>query len=253
MIESMQKRKSMRIKLFLLILLVFTTGCAHKSSKRVNVREAQIKRKQQVAFHEALRKNRGKFTIMIDAGHGGDDFGCHSVNAPKLYEKQLSLTLAQMVNRYLKHQGYRTELTRQDDTFVPLKTRAQLANDKKATLFVSLHFNSAPSKKADGIEVFYYKSEQTPKRSDRSQKLADLVLEQLLSHTHAKSRGVKHGNFAVIRETKMPAILVEAGFLTNEQEMNKIREVSYLQNISLAVAKGVHEFLNENGSVLVAQ
>lgn len=232
----------MRCKWICLPLLIILSGCSHHRTVQVP-NEADSKRSREIAFEEALKKSRQRIKIVIDAGHGGEDFGCHSQSGTKLHEKHLTLTLANMVERYLNYQGYTIVMTRTDDTFIPLKKRSQIANDDKVDLFVSVHFNSASNKKAEGIEVFYYKTEQSSKRSERSKEIATLVLDQLIVHTQAKSRGVKHGNFSVIRETKMPAILVEAGFLTNEAEMEKIRNTSYMQNLAQAIAKGVHEYL----------
>ncbi len=101
-----------------------------------------------------------------------------------------------------------------------------------------MHYNSAPAKKAEGIEVFYYKSDENKLRSLESQRLASSILAQVTKLTHAKSRGVKHGNFAVIRETTMPAVLIEGGFLTNEEEMEKIKDRSLCQKCSVGYRTG---------------
>jgi N-acetylmuramoyl-L-alanine amidase len=106
-----------------------------------------------------------------------------------------------------------------------------------------VHFNSAPNPKADGIEVFYYKSEQDKGRSASSKALAQAVLKRVLDTTKANSRGVKHGNLAVVRETKMPAILVEGGFLTNEKEAEKIKDPAYHKKLAWGIAQGVRDYL----------
>lgn len=232
-----------------LVLIFIATGCArHAPQPRIDPA-----REREIAFEEALKKRRQHIRIVVDAGHGGDDLGCSMHTEPKLKEKDLALTVARFLDRYLKRQGYSTLMTRSDDTFIPLKKRAELANDYKADVFVSVHFNSAPAKKAEGIEVFYYKGEKTPERTEKSKELGAQVLDALILETASKSRGVKHGNFAVVRETKMAAILVEAGFLTNDQEAERIRKVGYLQGLAKACAKGVHAYLQDKRDVLVAQ
>ena len=128
----------------------------------------------------------------------------------------------------------------------PRRTR-HYANNQKSTLFVSLHFNSAPSKEADGIEVYYYRSPDNKERTENSRILAKDVLDNILEQTQAKSRGTKHGNFAVIRQTNMPAILVEGGFLTNDEEMQKIKDPSYLKKLAWGVALGIKDYLGKKG------
>ncbi len=100
-------------------------------------------------------------------------------------------------------------------------------------LFVSVHYNSAPSTSAEGIEVFYYGSDKGKERTQASKQLADSVLKNVIETTQAKSRGIKHGNLAVVRKTNMPAILVEGGFLTNEKEIIKALKNLLLKKCSL--------------------
>lgn len=185
-----------------------------------------------------------KDIIIIDPGHGGEDFGTHSLTKPKYQEKYLNLSTALLVKEYLEKMGYKPILTRATDVFITLENRAEIANKRNADLFVSVHYNSAPSSQADGIEVYYYQSDKNPKRSKASKKLAEVTLKYVLENTKAKSRGVKNGNFAVIRETEMPAILVEGGFLTNEQEMDKIKDPTYMKSLAWGIAQGIDEFLS---------
>ncbi|HEY4831056.1 MAG TPA: N-acetylmuramoyl-L-alanine amidase [Waddliaceae bacterium] len=184
-----------------------------------------------------------KSLIVIDAGHGGQDLGTQSLLEPKTQEKHLTLTTSLMLNQYLKNLGYQTILTRAEDFFVPLDLRSAFANSNKASLFVSVHYNSAPSTQAEGVEVYYYQSDKDKTRSDKSKQLAEKVLNRVITNTKAKSRGVKHGNFAVIRETKMPAILVEGGFVTNDRELRNLRNLEYLKKIAESIAQGINDYL----------
>lgn len=192
-----------------------------------------------------IPKGEKRPLIVIDPGHGGEDFGTNSRVPPKYQEKYLNLATSRMLNGYLKQLGFDTVMTRDSDVFVSLDKRALFANTQKPKVFVSVHYNSAPSKEAEGIEVFYYRSEDNKSRSDESKQLAQAVLGQLLKTTGAKSRGVKHGNLSVIRQTKMPAILVEGGFLTNEKEMEKIKDASYLKKVAWGIAQGIKEYIGE--------
>ena len=134
-------------------------------------------------------------------------------------------------------------MTRTDDTFISLEQRALFANRLNPRLFVSIHYNSAPSKDAEGIEVFYYREEDDKTRETRSKQLAQAILKKTLQHTKAKSRGVKHGNYAVIRQTNMPAVLIEGGFLTNANEMDKIKSTAYQKSLALGIAQGIQDYL----------
>lgn len=190
-------------------------------------------------------RNTQKIVVMLDAGHGGDDFGTHSLGKPVYHEKYLNLSTTMMVKNFLQQFGYEVILTRHDDTFISLPDRSLYANEQKPKLFVSIHFNSAPSPDAEGIEVFYYKNEEDKTRMNKSKALAQSILDKTLKNTQAKSRGVKHGNYAVIRETNMPATLIEGGFLTNTSEMEKIKNAAYLKSLALGIAQGIQEYLGK--------
>src|SRR5690606_18690146 len=109
-------------------------------------------------------------------------------------------------------------MTRNTDDFIPLPKRVEIASQAKGNIFVSVHFNSSRSTEAQGIEVFFCDSKENRTRTNASKKLADSVLSKVIRRTTANSRGVKKGNFYVIRETEMPAILVEGGFISNPEE-----------------------------------
>lgn len=185
-----------------------------------------------------------KSLIVIDPGHGGHDMGTQSISKPRYQEKSLNLVTAQFVKGYLQQLGYQVYMTREDDTFVSLDKRAQLANERKPALFVSIHYNSAPSAEAQGIEVFYYQSKDDKERMVKSKRLAQAVLKNVLAYTKAKSRGVKQGNLAVIRQTNMPAILVEGGFVTNAEELQNLKDPTYLKRLAWGVVRGIEEYMN---------
>ncbi len=182
--------------------------------------------------------------IVIDAGHGGKDQGAKSPHVKDMIEKDLTLSTAKLLDRYLTQLGYETIMIRTGDVFIPLDARAEFANANTPDLFVSVHYNSAPNKSAHGIEVYYYKEEN--ERSESGKALAKVVLDNVLSSTHAKSRGIKHGNFAVIRETRMPAILIEAGFLTNREESKLIEDPYYRNRLARGLAQGIREYLKNH-------
>ena len=176
--------------------------------------------------------------IYLDAGHGGTDEGA-KVSAFK--EKRLTLLTTLLTKKHLEELGYRVLLTRGRDIFLPLQKRVSMANNAKATMFVSIHYNSSPNAEAHGIEIFYYDSKEHW-RSKASKRLANCMLYRLVDQTDATSRGVKTGNFHVIRETDMPAVLVEAGFLTNYNERQKLKDRNYLDRVSIGIAQGIDKY-----------
>ena len=185
------------------------------------------------------------FFIIIDPGHGGHDVGTQSISKPRYQEKSLNLVTAQFVKSFLQQLGYQVLMTREDDTFVSLDKRALFANERKPTLFVSIHYNSAPSAEAQGIEVFFYQSKEKKARTIKSKRLAQAVLKNVVAQTQAKSRGVKQANYAVIRETTMPAVLVEGGFVTNEAELQNLKDPTYLKLIAWGIVRGIEEYLSK--------
>ncbi len=182
--------------------------------------------------------------IILDAGHGGLDKGA-KIKYPYLEEKRLTLTAIQITKKYLEQLGYKVVLTRSKDYFVPLTKRVDLANNSNGEIFVSVHFNSCPNKTAYGIEIYFFNSLENKSRTKNSKNLAHCVLTDICKNTNAKSRGIKNGQFCVIRETKMPAILIEAGFLTNPEERDKIRKTPYLEKISLGITQGIEDFIQK--------
>lgn len=183
--------------------------------------------------------------IAVDAGHGGNDIGAQS-EMKKYKEKNLALTAAMMLRRHLKDLGYHVVLTRKKDVFVPLRQRTTTANKENANLFISIHFNSAPNKKAEGVEIFYYEPQnKNEERSVKSKILSQHVLSHIVKYTKAQSRGVKTASFHVVKYTKMPAILVEGGFLSNEKETHKLKNPKYLNRIAYGTAQGLHRYFKD--------
>jgi N-acetylmuramoyl-L-alanine amidase len=177
--------------------------------------------------------------IILDAGHGGTDEGA-KVNA--FMEKKITLTTVFLTKKHLEGLGYRVILTRSRDIYLPLQRRVSIANKTKGSLFVSVHFNSSPSADAQGIEIFYYDSKEMW-RARASKRLANCILYRTVDQTDAVSRGIKQGNFHVIRETEMPAVLIEGGFITNRKERGKLRDRTYLDRLAVGIAQGIDRYM----------
>lgn len=177
-----------------------------------------------------------KKTVVIDAGHGDQDPGAIGVTGKR--EKDFNLSLALKIEQLLKKEpGIKIIMTRDDDNFLKLSERVSLANNAKADLFLSIHANSGPAA-ATGSETYYNRA--------NSKTLANTVHKYLVQAAGLKDRGVKTGNFAVIRDTTMPAILLEVGFLTNKNDEAALFNETFQNRVAEGVVKGMKEYLNVN-------
>lgn len=181
------------------------------------------------------------YRVFIDAGHGGYDSGARGNG---LYEKNLTLSIALKVQRILQAQGIEVVMSRTTDKFLELKEISSLANNSGADAFASIHINSAAdAPTANGIETYYY-----PNRMD-SKPLADSVQKQLISSTGAYNRKVKTEDFHVVRETNMPSILAECGFISNKSEAIKMSTNSYQELLASGISKGITNYLEANVTI----
>lgn len=185
---------------------------------------------------------RSQRLVVIDPGHGGKHLGANSKKY-QYQEKNFALITSLMLKDHLEELGYIVKMTRSKDKFLSLKERAVMANKLSADLFVSIHFNSASNRKAQGLEVFYYDDKKMKARTEESKVLAGKVLNGMVFAVGAKNRGVKEANLAVLRLTTMPAILAEGGFLTSSQELAKLRDTKYLNRLAWGMAKGIHQYI----------
>ncbi|HEX3044453.1 MAG TPA: N-acetylmuramoyl-L-alanine amidase [Bacillota bacterium] len=175
--------------------------------------------------------------IIVDAGHGGIDLGACGRQGTR--EKAINLEVALRLKDLLEGAGAVVIMTRPDDTFISLYERPYQANYLDADLFISVHTNNHPDRSVKGIEVFYY-----PGRPE-SQSLAGSILENLSHFTGLNALGVKTNDFVVIRETQMPSILLELGFLSNFQEESIIMTQEFKENAAWAIFQGILKYYQE--------
>ena len=222
---------------------------------------------QEEAAAKAVEKARdttdNRPLILVDPGHGGTDGGAVSGD---LIEKHLALTISKKLVSALEADGrFRVMITRDDDTFVPLEDRAQMANDLDVALLVSVHLNSIDLRTtprgitANGIETWYAWPKPVtvmlaekgkfglPSHQkfidDRGELLASSVQEAACAMTGARSRGVKNKGHMVTRMVGAPAVLIECGFLTNPQERARIVDGGYQTRLAAGIANGIFSYL----------
>ena len=200
--------------------------------------------------------------IMIDAGHGGKDGGTTNAKL-KLMEKTFALDVSQRLGAILASQGFEVLYTREDDTFLSLAERAVIANTADADLFVSVHFNAAGKTSVNGVETYTMTPQYQRSTSSSESDAADDELEPgnafsawntvlgfsmhraLMQKLRASDRGMKRARFAVLRLAECPAVLVESGYLSNENEARKIATESYRAEIAEGLANGITAYANQ--------
>lgn len=205
---------------------------------------AAVKREQTAPLGALITHGSTKPTVVIDAGHGGIDRGAKA-NAPFCEEKRVCLQTARLMKKYLDQLGYHVVMTRDTDAFISLPRRVEIATASGATIFVSIHFNSARNVTAHGIEVFFHENKEQHTRGVLSKKLASAILAPLIRRTSAQSRGIKKGNFYVIRETSMPAVIVEGGFISNSKERTQLKLVEYQEKIARGIVEGIDSYFKK--------
>ncbi len=192
-------------------------------------------------------------TVCLDPGHGGKDPGYLQ---GKQFEKKYTLALAKEVNSLLSKAGLKVVMTRTRDSNEELSSRAELANRRKADLFVSLHFNASEAPSVKGTEVYCmtpaYESSTNARgegaetgsragnRSDSKNILLAYQLQKgLVRKLGMEDRGVKRARFLVLRDAEMPAVLIEGGFLTNPSDAKRIYDAKKLQEMAKAISDGI--------------
>jgi len=222
-----------------------------------------------------------RYRVVIDAGHGGKDNGASCCEVRK--EKQVVLAIAKKLKNKLKNKGYEVFMTRSTDDFVYLRQRTEFANEKKADIFISVHSNATPTKEqADifkGIEVYYLSPAQTKRAKIAAQKENSVVLKgkdfftknayvslinreriveshklgldvsgQMLKNVrghfgNVSNGGVKPANFWVLVGALMPAVLVETGYITNQEEGENLLNGYYQSLLAEGIADGIDQYL----------
>jgi len=220
-----------------------------------------------------LQRRRKVETIVIDPGHGGRDSG--TAGGGGLTEKTLTLRIARSLKSTLERRlPVRVVLTRSDDTYLPLETRTAIANQYDAELFISLHLNASRGSNAKGAETYFLSLQATDKSAElfaqaentrsgggsvddldlilwdlaqnrhlgRSQSLAKMIQSELNERMGITNRGVKQAPFRVLMGARMPAVLVEVGFLSNEEEARRLGTAEYQAELVSGLADAIARY-----------
>jgi N-acetylmuramoyl-L-alanine amidase len=174
-------------------------------------------------------------TIVIDAGHGGKDVGATGQSG--IHEKDLTLQTALNIKKELAEKtGAKIVLTREQDEFLTLGERVEIAEKNVADLFISIHFDAFTTNDVAGITTYYNKSE------DR--KLADLIHEGLFEQKlNTRDRGVEQGNYRVLRDNQSPSLLLELGYISNRADEQLIQTKDFQNKVATAITEGITSYL----------
>ena len=225
--------------------------------------------------------------VIIDAGHGGEDPG--AIGRTGLREKEVNLDIAKRLAQILRQEGVEVVMTRSSDRFVSLQARVSMSNNSKADLFISIHSNANRTRSMNGFEVYYVApSINDPKRAQSSARSVPIEIEHFemtgnslslkavvwdMIHTsdqaesvrlarsicksmddNSDSRiiGIKGARYAVLKGTRMPAVLVETGFVSNREEEKLLKNSYYRQKVAENIAKGILDFAQVGSDMEVA-
>jgi N-acetylmuramoyl-L-alanine amidase len=231
------------------------------------------------------RKPKPIETICIDPGHGGEDLG--AIGKSKLQEKNVTLQISGKLKKLIEAKtGLRVIMTRDKDSEVSLNTRASIANNQMAQMFISIHANSSFRKSAYGSETYFVSLQATDQESlelaqkenqnaedpgetikndelkmilwnmaqtehiRESSKLAEYVQFELNELLGTRNRGVKQAPFRVLMRTAMPAVLIETLFISNSSEEKKLQNEEFLDKIAFAIYNGVSKFIYYYNNIL---
>lgn len=206
-------------------------------SLKVKIKESKKKVEtpvKSIILNPVVPTVSGSKKVVIDAGHGGKDVGAigGGVN-----EKDITLDVAQRVEKLLKQKGYSVKMTRDDDTYVSLQDRVSISENYHPDIFVSIHVNSSVRPEITGVETHYYHQE--------SISLAQTVHSSLASAVQSPNRGLFKSKFYVINHTTSPAILVEIGFISNASERAQLVGEKRKQATAKTIADGVENYFKQ--------
>ena len=240
-------------------------------SQNNNSNNTRITQTQSQSQSGNTSRGNKKYTIVVDPGHGGHDSGARGNG---YNEKDIALQVATRLANNLR-QDYNVIMTRDSDFFVPLDTRAKIGNDANADFFISIHLNSSSSSSANGTEVFYFsKKDQGSyaaqvakfenkvdgsygdvpfsdfilndifyrKNQKTSQAIAESVLNNLINTTGLRRRGVFGANFAVLRGSNSPSILVELGFMNNYSDLSQYLTPDGQERAANAIGSAIRSY-----------
>lgn len=171
------------------------------------------------------------FVIALDPGHGGEDIGMSNGDVT---EKAVTLAICEKVKVMLESQGYEVVMTRSEDSYIAKEDRVSLVNSSSADLLVSVHCGYSDTDASQSGAVLHYQA-----GSGESEALAAQIEDHLVQEAGVTDGGSKAGSYTILTDTQVPAVLVEAGYLSNAEEASRLADDSYENEIAKGIAKGI--------------
>lgn len=206
--------------------------------------DLDLKEKKNRVIKDKIEIN-GKLNIVIDPGHGGKDSGAIAVDG-YTYEKDLNLLVAEnLMEKLNENSEINARITRTRDEYIKLLDRASVSNDNNADLFLSIHFNSSDNSSAKGIEVLYASEKNIAIKDTVQKHFANCLQKALIRETGAVDRGIKNTPaIIVLNKTKNVSALVELGFLSNESDLENIKDPEYIDKLAKGIYNGIEDYMN---------
>ena len=231
-----------KIFLFFVLFLLFGTAICYLSSKL------------SVSDFKNASIDASEYTFILDAGHGGEDAGAIGVNGA--YEKDINLSICNMLSEVLKANGFNVILTRTEDKllyteeenikgyrkYYDLKNRLKIAEENPEAIFISIHMNNFSQESCRGMQVYY------PQSSEESRLLASEIQNMVkgtLQSYNTRQIKASDGNIFLLDNAKGTAILVECGFLSNREECEKLSSKDYQTQLSFQIFCGIMEYIKK--------
>lgn len=240
--KIMKMKRKLRIGFALaglFLLLSYEMVCHVNSETYEGMKEKEV-------MGDALNRE-GKYVVVIDAGHGGNDPG--KVGKGDVYEKDINLEIALALQRYLSLQDIYVVMTRSEDVSLSgegagsmksrdMKERIRIANGADADMMISIHQNSFPEEQVKGAQVFYYnKSEEGKKLAESLQE----IIKELDPENHRQCKS--DTSYYLLKNSNIPTVIVECGFLSNEKELKLLQSKYYTDRLAYLLSIGIWQYL----------
>ncbi|MBQ7776394.1 MAG: N-acetylmuramoyl-L-alanine amidase [Lachnospiraceae bacterium] len=223
------------------MLFLMGCGCRYLYEKLTQVKSVekyQAQMEQVLSLNVKNEEAEKIGTIVLDAGHGGADVGTSS---GEILEKDINLDVVMRMKAFLEQKNIEVLLTRSDDDTLSLSERTEIANQSKADLYVSIHCNYFEENSSiKGLECYYYEESEEGKR------IAENIINSVQQNKEIVVRNAKEENFYVLKQTRIPAVLVELGYLSNPTECKKMTSEGYQETLAMELANALESILIES-------
>ncbi|WP_373844645.1 N-acetylmuramoyl-L-alanine amidase [Clostridium sp.] len=242
MLFNSKKKVMFSCVFFTLVMLIFakSVGLFNGNGKNsINITAAPGANTSGKTCHRNTQPK--KYYIILDPGHGGIDKG---TSYGSMEEKNINLKIAKYARAYLNSKGSVVFLTREEDKLLALNEIGDKVNSSCADVFVSIHVNSLNDKDFKGITTLYYDVNRYQEKERI--KLANSIERECIKDDGWENRGVRKQNLAVLRYSRIPGVLVECGFITNEEDRKRLSDEKVLKTLAKNISNGIINYLDEN-------